>query len=336
MRAGPRVHASSSVGQVGLDEGQHRLGLRDRRSGTLNSIESRTVGGQHQPGVEHADVRRAGGGEVVEHRLHERGDQFVGRVRDRRRGVGAHAAGVGAGVALADALVVLGDRQGERRRAVAQRHQRALRAVQRSSSRNGPVGGRGVDRVVRWPRRRRARRRPCRRRARRASTTTGTPSCAPPCDGGVGVRRSWAKRGPGMPSSVASVRAYDFDDSSRASSAVGPKHGMPAAAHSSAMPAASAASGPGMTRSTSAGPARRRGPAATTHVVAVAATRPGDAPLRGRRQPTTSTRISGAPARFVRDGSGMNGGHASTPSNDSFAWASPTASGYRPVKQALQ
>ena len=46
---------------------------------TLYSTRRGPVGGEHQPGVEHADVRRAGGGEVVEHRLHER------RRRARRR-----------------------------------------------------------------------------------------------------------------------------------------------------------------------------------------------------------------------------------------------------------
>ena len=41
---------------------------------------------QHQPGVEHADVGRAGRGEVVEHRLHERRHQLVGGVGDRAPG----------------------------------------------------------------------------------------------------------------------------------------------------------------------------------------------------------------------------------------------------------
>ena len=64
-----------------------------------------------KPGVQHADVRRARRGEVVDDRLDELRRQLVGVVAGRRRRVGAHAAGVRAGVALADALVVLGDRQ---------------------------------------------------------------------------------------------------------------------------------------------------------------------------------------------------------------------------------
>ena len=87
------------------------------------------------------------------------------------------------------------------------------------------------------------------------------------------------------------------------------------------------------------------------HVVAVAAARPGDG--RFATAATDDEHPHQAIARSVRSGSGpetncgsfgvgaetnthANCGHARTPSNDSFAWASPTASGYFPVKQALQ
>jgi hypothetical protein len=68
--------------------------------------------------------------QVVEYRLDERGDEFVGGVGHRGGGERAHAAGVRAGVALTEALVVLRDRQRDAADAVAQRQQRALRAGQ--------------------------------------------------------------------------------------------------------------------------------------------------------------------------------------------------------------
>jgi hypothetical protein len=88
--------------------------------------------GDHQPGKQHASVGRA-------HRLHGahgRLDDLVHyalvhfRRHDRRRRIGAHAAGVGTLVAVADALVVL--RRGKRDRglAVAQREERGFLADQ--------------------------------------------------------------------------------------------------------------------------------------------------------------------------------------------------------------
>ena len=71
-------------GEVRAQQRQDRLGLRVAEADVVLD-EARAVGGQHQPGVEHADVRRAGGGEVVEDRLDERRHQLVGRVRNRRR-----------------------------------------------------------------------------------------------------------------------------------------------------------------------------------------------------------------------------------------------------------
>ena len=73
--------------------------------------------------------------------------QLVGVVRHRRRGVGAHPAGVRAGVALADALVVLGERQRPRRcvpsHSASSEHSGP---VSRSSSTNGPSVA--VDRIA--------------------------------------------------------------------------------------------------------------------------------------------------------------------------------------------
>ena len=66
-------------GEVAVEERQHdlRLGIAEAH---VVLDETRAVGGEHQPGVEEPDVRRAGGGKVVEHRLHERRDE-VGRRR---------------------------------------------------------------------------------------------------------------------------------------------------------------------------------------------------------------------------------------------------------------
>ena len=127
-------------GEVRAEQRQDRLGLRVAEADVVLD-EAGAVGGEHQPGVEHADVRRAGAGEVVEDRLDERRHQLVGRVRNRRRGVGAHPAGVRPGVALADALVVLGQGQRPGDPAVAQGEQRALRAVHPLLEDERPGGG---------------------------------------------------------------------------------------------------------------------------------------------------------------------------------------------------
>ncbi len=71
-------------------------------------------------------------------------------------------------------------------------------------------------------------------------TTTGRSSCVHQSMAAAASSKR-AERGPGMPSESASSRAYDFDDSSRASAAVGPKQGTPRRAHSSATPSTSAA-----------------------------------------------------------------------------------------------
>ncbi len=110
----------------------------------LYSIEARAVGSQHQPGVQHTDVGRSGRREVVDDRLHERAQQVVGLVRHRGGRERAHPAGVRTGVTLADPLVVLGERQGDRCGAVAQREHRALGAdellleYERPQDRGGP------------------------------------------------------------------------------------------------------------------------------------------------------------------------------------------------------
>ena len=162
----PRVHASASSARSERSSGSTAWASGSPKR-TLYSTRRGPAGGQHQPGVEHADVRRAGGGEVVEHRLHERGHQLVAGVRHRRRGVGAHPAGVrrrcrprrcacGPGPAAAPAPC-------GRRTAPSSEHSGPLI---RSSSTNGPAGAadRGLGLGVAAP----GRSRPCRRPARRA------------------------------------------------------------------------------------------------------------------------------------------------------------------------
>ncbi len=84
----------------------------------------------HQPDIEHAGIGRA----AARHLGHGRAHDFVQRARgdrvvhDRRGRIGAHAAGVGAGVAVAHALVVLRGAEGQAGRAVDQHEERRLLA----------------------------------------------------------------------------------------------------------------------------------------------------------------------------------------------------------------
>ena len=160
---------------------------------------------QHQPGIDHTDVRGARRDEVIEHRLHEGRQEVVGRVRDRRRSVGAHAARVRAGVGLTDALVVLGQRQRDSGGAVAQSEQGALGATKPllEQERSWPGGGDRGTRLV--------------RSVRHDDAFAGEQSVgfhhdveagrAPTTQVRSRRRRSWRTRGPGMPSSVARSRA---------------------------------------------------------------------------------------------------------------------------------
>ena len=113
------------------------------------------------------------------HAAHGRLDDLAHRPLDhlrrhhRRRRIGAHAAGVGAGVAVADALVVLRRAERQRGPAVAQTEEARLLAVQEFLDDDLGAGGRRrrrrdrprprpVPRRRSWPPSR-----PCRRRCRR-------------------------------------------------------------------------------------------------------------------------------------------------------------------------
>ena len=137
----------------------------------------RAIFGDHQSGEQHAFVGRA-------HRLHGahgRHDDLVHhalvhfRRHDRRRRIGAHAAGIGTLVAVADALVVLrgGQARSRSRRRTGRRTRPPRRrgsprsrsprpAAPRPAAEHHVDGGFRLGTVS-------ARRRPCRRPARRPS-----------------------------------------------------------------------------------------------------------------------------------------------------------------------
>ena len=132
-------------GDVGVEQGKQCLCLRVAEAHVVLH-EPRTAFRQHQPGVQESDVRRAGGCEVIEHRLHERSRELTDVVRHRRRRVRAHPARVRPGVALADALVILSQRERCRRAPVAHRDQRALGTRHHRFEHEWPGGGGRGDR----------------------------------------------------------------------------------------------------------------------------------------------------------------------------------------------
>ena len=203
-----RVHGQRELGEVGLDQGQHGLGLGIAEADVVLD-QSRPVGGQHQPGVEHADVRRAGGGEVVERpagrtsraaRRRRTGSapartrpcrRCSARCRPRRCACGPGRCGSGDG--------------GVPSHSASSEHSGP---VSRSSSTNGPtaaaasiaatVSASSSGTMTPLP------------AARPSSlTTTGRAERAPPGDRASSASASKrANAGPGMPSDVASSRAY--------------------------------------------------------------------------------------------------------------------------------
>ncbi len=126
-----RGRALHQVEQVAAQARQHGLRLRVAEA-DVELEHLRPLGGEHEPGVEHAVERRALALELLHHGLEDaHADVLDPRrvdVLDRR--IRAHAARVGAGVALADALVVARRRERERGLAVAQREQRQLGALE--------------------------------------------------------------------------------------------------------------------------------------------------------------------------------------------------------------
>ena len=127
--AGRRSAASSSSSrEVGGEAQEHHLAVGVAEADVVLD-ELRALVGDHQPGVEQPSVVDAASAELVQGGLHEPVDHVVGeaRLQPRQRAVGAHAAGVGPGVAVADPLEVLRRVEGDRPDAVAQREHRHLR-----------------------------------------------------------------------------------------------------------------------------------------------------------------------------------------------------------------
>ena len=117
--------------EVGLEPHHQHLALGIAEAAVVFE-DLRALRGDHQPGIEHALERRA----VRGHGARGRQDDLVhgallhGGVEDRRRRIGAHAAGVGALVAVEGALVVLRADQRQDVLAVAQREEAHLLADQ--------------------------------------------------------------------------------------------------------------------------------------------------------------------------------------------------------------
>ena len=128
---GPAGHRHEQLGRVAREEREHHLGLGIAEAHVvLNN--PRTVGPQHEAGVEHAPVDDAppvqGGHQGLHRRLHDGVD--LPR-RDVGHGsVGAHPPRVGTLVAVAHPLEVLRRQQGHREGAVVQDEQRALLALE--------------------------------------------------------------------------------------------------------------------------------------------------------------------------------------------------------------
>ena len=101
--------AEGDVDEIGVEQGQQHLRLGVAEA-AVELQQARPVGGQHEPGVEHAPVRPPLGGHGVDSGLEHRAHEFVDQLGRAAWGrcVGAHAPGVGAAVALAEAFVVLG------------------------------------------------------------------------------------------------------------------------------------------------------------------------------------------------------------------------------------
>ena len=101
-----------------------------------------------------------------------------------------------------------------------------------------------------------------------ALTTSGAPRPPHEIASAASASSNRSQRGPGTPAASATSRAKLLLPSSRAAAAVGPAHAIPAAAHRSAMPATSAASGPGTTRSIASACAKATSASASATAIA--------------------------------------------------------------------
>ena len=142
---------SGREGRVGEVDSKHRddgLGLRVAEAAVVLD-ESWPGSGDHQPCVEHPDVRGAGGAQVIEDGGDERRDEVIDVDIDRSGSVGPHTAGVRAAIAFADSLVILGEGEGDGGGPVAECEERALRSAHPLLKEEGSAGSEGGDRLDR-------------------------------------------------------------------------------------------------------------------------------------------------------------------------------------------
>ena len=204
----------------------------------------------------------------------------VGRRRDR-----AHASGVGAAIAVEDALVVARGNQGAHVASVAEPEHAHLRAAEQFLDDDLPSGiaeAQLAEALVECALRlldaaaddhALAEREPVGLDHAR-SAELGDERAEPRAIRGV----AGTQRAVGIPAASITCFANVLDDSMRAAAAVGPKTSTPRALHASATPAAAAASGPMMTRSTARSEASR-----ATAVASVTSTATFSAMSRCRR-----------------------------------------------------
>ena len=233
-------------GQRGLQPGEDDLGLGVAEAGVELDDPDATAG-DRQTGVQQAGEGGAAAAHLVDGRLqdglHDLVDQL--RVGPRQRGVRAHAAGVGARVAVECALEVLGglERAGPCSPSVMAKRETS------GPSRNSSITTRSQALA-------------CALAASRSSVTTtplpaaspsslttyGVPKASRASAASAGVVQTYDRAvGTSAPAMTALAKA--FEPSSCAASLEGPKTGMPASRTASATPATSGASGPTTTRS---------------------------------------------------------------------------------------
>ncbi len=134
--------------EIGFEAWQQRLALGVAEA-DIEFDQLRTLRGQHQPGEEDAAKRRAAAGERRQRRAD---DACHRRLLDlgrecRRRRIGAHAAGIGPGVAVADALVILRRAEENRFLAICEREQRDFLADQTFLDHHPRAGGAELARL---------------------------------------------------------------------------------------------------------------------------------------------------------------------------------------------
>ena len=126
----------------GLEAGEQRLGLRVAET-CVELHDTEPPGRECESGVDEADEGGAAATEFVDggldHAVHHVGDE-AGRC-PRQGGVGAHAAGIGAGVAVPDPLEVLRWLERQHAGAVTEREKADLRPVQVVLDDHAPAAG---------------------------------------------------------------------------------------------------------------------------------------------------------------------------------------------------